>query len=122
MACDDKKRGSIALPTIEESDENIEDIIQDILRTSRRKNECKTPSKKESTTEKSRSSESSARKRTPRHCAEQAREKITTLFNHGDKYGRQMYAVSEDGSDSSESSTYQQMIDEEIMPKGECKF
>lgn len=121
MACDDKKRGSIALPTIQESDENLDDIIEDILRTTRKKRECRTPSKKDSSTEKSKS-DLSARKRTPRHCAEQAREKITTLFNQGDKYGRSIYAVSESGSSEDSSEAFNPIADDEMMPKGECKL
>lgn len=122
MACDDKKRGSLALPTIQESEEELDNvIIEDILRSSRKKRECRTPSKKDSSAEKNKSS---ARKRSSRQSAEHAREKITTLFSHqGDKSGRSMYAVSEDGSLTSEESSdaFQPIADEELMPKGECK-
>ena len=120
MACDDKKRGSIALPTIEESDEDLDDIVKDILRSTRKKKECRTPSKKDSNTEKSKS-DLSARKRTPRQCAEQAREKITTLFNQGDKYGRSIYTVSESGSSEDSSEAFLPIAEDEMMPKGECK-
>lgn len=123
MACDDKKRGSLALPTIQESEEDSDHvIIEDILRTSRKKRECRTPSKKNSSAEKSKSSDSSARKRSSRQSAEHARVKITTLFNQSDKHGRSIYAVSEDGITSEDSSeAFQPIADEEVMPRGECK-
>ena len=122
MALEDKRRGSLALPTIEESDEDL-DLVEGILRTSRKKRECRTPSKRNASSEKSKSqaAELSARKRTPRHCAEQAREKITTLFNQGDKYGRSIYAVSEDGTSEDSSEAFQPIDEEDVMPKGECK-
>nr|CAH0110563.1 unnamed protein product [Daphnia galeata] len=119
MACDDKKRGSLALPTIQESEEELDNvIIEDILRSSRKKRECRTPSKKDSSEEKKKSS---ARKRSSRQSAEHAREKITTLFHQGDKSGRSIYAVSEDGSLTSEESSdaFQPIADDELMPKGE---
>jgi hypothetical protein len=121
MACDDKKRGSLALPTIQESEEELDNvIIEDILRSSRKKRECRTPSKKDSSEEKKKSS---ARKRSSRQSAEHAREKITTLFHQGDKSGRSIYAVSEDGSLTSEESSdaFQPIADDELMPKGECE-
>jgi hypothetical protein len=125
MACEDKKRGSLALPTIQESEEELDNvIIEDILRSTRKKRECRTPSKKDSSAEKKKSSDSSTRKRSSRQSAEQAREKITTLFNHHDdnKLGRSIYTVSEDGLTSEESSdAFQPIADEEVMPKGECK-
>lgn len=124
MACDDKKRISLALPTIEESDEeDPNQIIEEILRSNRiKKREHRTPSKKDSSTEKSsKTADSSARKRTPRHCAEQAREKITSLFNQGDKYGRSIYAVSENETSEDSSEAFLPIADEEVMPKGECK-
>lgn len=120
MACDEKKRVSVALPTIDESDEENIDLIEDILRISRKKKECRTPRKKEASVEKSKTADSSARKRTPRHCAEQAREKITTLFNQGDKYGRSIYAVSENETSEDSCEAFLPIADEEIMPKGEC--
>jgi hypothetical protein len=122
MACDDKKRGSLALPTIQESEEELDNvIIEDILRSSRKKRECRTPSKKDSSTEKNKSSDSSARKRSSRQSAEHAREKITTLYNQQSN-GRSIYVVSEDGLTSEESSdAFQPIVDEEVMPKGECK-
>nr|CAG4649574.1 EOG090X0AVI [Scapholeberis mucronata]SVE93801.1 EOG090X0AVI [Scapholeberis mucronata] len=119
MALEDKKRGSIALPTIEESDEDL-DLVEDILRISRKKKECRTPSKRSSSEKsKSKAAELSARKRTPRHCAEQAREKITTLFNQGDKHGRSIYAVSESGSSEDSCEAFQPIDEEDVMPKGE---
>ncbi|KZR99517.1 Insect origin recognition complex subunit, partial [Daphnia magna] len=49
-----------------------------------------------------------------------ARVKITTLFNQNDRYDRSIYAVSEDGLTSEESSeAFQPIADEEIMPRGE---
>nr|SVE79672.1 EOG090X0AVI [Daphnia magna] len=121
MACDEKKRGSLALPTIQESEEDLDNVIlEDIIRASRKKKECRTPSKKISSAEKSKSSDSSARKRLSRQCAEHARVKITTLFNQNDRYDRSIYAVSEDGLTSEESSeAFQPIADEEIMPRGE---
>jgi hypothetical protein len=124
MASEDKKRGSLALPTIQESEEELDNvIIEDILRSTRKKRECRTPSKKDSSAEKKKSSDLSTRKRSSRQSAEQAREKITTLFNHhDDKLGRSIYTVSEDGLTSEESSdAFQPIADEEVMPKGECK-
>nr|CAG4634980.1 EOG090X0AVI [Alona affinis] len=116
-ASDDKgRRVSVALPTIQESDEELKDILDDVHRSTRaRKRDCRTPSKKSSETK---APGSGSRQRTPRHCAEQAREKLSTLFNQGDKYGRSIYAVSESGSEDS-SDSYLPIVDEEMMPKGE---
>ncbi len=119
MASDDKKRLSVALPTIQESDEDLNTVLDDVHRSTRRKRECRTPSKVVSA-EKSAPS-SGSRQRTPRHSADKARQKLANMFNPGDKYGRTMYPVSESGSEES-SDSYQPALDEEIMPKGECNI
>lgn len=125
MASNHDKRTSVQLSTIPESDEDLNEVLEDVMRSSRRKKDCQTPSKKNNG-EKSDSATkppgSSARRRTSRQCADQAREKITTLFNVGDKYGRSIYAVSEDGtSDDSSEASFKPIDDSEVMPKGECK-
>nr|CAG4636408.1 EOG090X0AVI [Eubosmina coregoni]SVE69982.1 EOG090X0AVI [Eubosmina coregoni] len=105
--------------------EDLNEVLEDVMRSSRRKRDCQTPSKKNAASineiTEPVASGSGTRRRTSRHCAEQAREKITTLFNVGDKYGRSMYAVSEDGTsdDSSEASFKPTIDDDEVMPKGE---
>lgn len=105
------------LPTIQESEEDLNDVLEDVLQMSRRKREHKTPSKRDSIdTQRS----TSIRHRTPRHCAEQAREKINTLLNPGDKYSKAIYNYSDNSSDGSEDA-FHPIIDEEFMPKGECK-
>nr|SVE74364.1 EOG090X0AVI [Daphnia barbata] len=121
MAYDDQKRGSLALPTIQESEEELDNIIiEDTRRAARKKKECRTPSKKGSSAEKSKASDSSTRKRPSRQCAEHAKEKITTLFNQGDKYGQPIYIVSEDGLTSEDSSeAFLPIAEEELMPRGE---
>ena len=128
MASNHDKRKSVLLSTIPESDEDLNDVLEDVMRSSRRKRDCQTPSKKNAASineiTEPVASGSGTRRRTSRHCAEQAREKITTLFNVGDKYGRSMYAVSEDGTsdDSSEASFKPTIDDDEVMPKGECMY
>ena len=118
---DDKgRRVSVALPTIQESDEELKDVLDGVHRSTRRKRQesNRTPTKK---TDNEKAPGSGSRQRTPRHCAEQAREKLATLFNQGDKHGRSMYAVSESGSEDS-SDSYLPIVEEEVMPKGECKY
>nr|CAG4641933.1 EOG090X0AVI [Eurycercus lamellatus] len=116
MASEDKKRGSLALPTIQESEEDINEILEDVHRTTRRKRDCQTPSKKNGV-EKTQPG-SGTRQRTPRHCAERAREKLASHFSKTDKHGWATYVASESGSEDS-SDTFLPIVDEEIMPKGE---
>jgi len=105
------------LPTIQESEEDLNDVLEDVLQMSRRKKEHKTPSKRDSIDTRG---SVNIRQRTPRHCAEQAREKITTFFNPGDKYSKSIYDYSDNSSDGNDD-TFHPIIDEEFMPKGECK-
>lgn len=117
MAEDKGRRVSVALPTIQESDEELKDVLDDVHRSTRRKREYRTPSKKPS---KEKAPGSGTRQRTPRHCAEQAREKLACLFSQGERNVHPMYAVSESGSEDS-ADAYLPLLDEEVMPKGECK-
>jgi len=103
------------LPTIQESEEDLNDVLEDVLQMSRRKKEHKTPSKRDSIDTRG---SVNIRQRTPRHCAEQAREKITTFFNPGDKYSKSIYDYSDNSSDGNDD-TFHPIIDEEFMPKGE---
>lgn len=121
MANDDKRRASVALPTIQESDEDINDLIEDILRTNRKGMECRTPSKKITSAEKSKPLESEPRRRTSRQCAETARVKITSLYHQRDRYSHSLNEVSDEESNGS-SDAYLPLADDEIMPKGECKM
>ena len=109
------------LPTIQESEESNDDLneLENVLKLSRKKREHRTPSKKKPDSDVVPSS-SNVRQRTPRHCASRAREKITTLLNPKDTSGGEYYAASDYGSDGSEEA-YHPTIDEDIMPKGECK-
>ena len=122
MASSHDKRTSVQLSTIPESDEDLNEVLEDVMRSSRRKKDCQTPSKKSNGEKSDSVTGSGTRRRTSRHCADQAREKITTLFNVGDKYGRSIYAVSEDGtSDDSSEASFKPIDESEVMPKGECK-
>lgn len=120
MASEDKRRASVALPTIQESDEDVNDLIEDILRTNRKGMECRTPSKRNTRSENSKAPDSETRRRTSRQCAETARVKITSLYNHRDRYSRDPSISEEESNDSSDA--YLPLADDEIMPKGECKI
>jgi hypothetical protein len=103
-----KRRASLC--TIQEAEENLSEAIENALKTPKRKDrgqQAQTPDT---------SSRTGTRQRTPRHCAEQAREKITTIFNKND---RPFQAIYEDDFDSSEDEETTPM-EEDAMPKGEC--
>ena len=114
---DRTKRSSFSLTTIKESDdEDLNDIIVKTMRTPSRKKhkDQQSPSADKKETPKS----ASTRQRVQRHCAEQAREKISTILNNNDALSHKV--VREEDSDSSEGGWLAPIV-EEALPKGECK-
>ena len=109
---DDGRRKS-QLTTIPETDaDDVNEVLEKIMCTPRKRRE-QTPSKRTEVTE------SGTRRRSQRHSAEHAREKITSLYNadRGDRFAQH---VSETESDDGDQPAWLPVIEEDELPKNEC--